>query len=87
MRTRVSTFLGKALIAGALISLERLAQTPAPTAGAATPIQHLVVIFQENISFDHYFGTYPLAPNPEGEPAFYAFAGHAERQRLWVRRS
>jgi phospholipase C len=26
-----------------------------------TPIKHLVVIFQENISFDHYFGTYPHA--------------------------
>src|SRR2546430_7600004 len=25
----------------------------------ATPIRHLVVIFQENVSFDHYFGTYP----------------------------
>src|SRR5208282_5389363 len=25
-----------------------------------TPIKHLVVIFQENISFDHYFGTYPI---------------------------
>src|SRR5262249_4557579 len=24
-----------------------------------TPIKHLVVIFQENVSFDHYFGTYP----------------------------
>jgi hypothetical protein len=23
----------------------------------ATPIKHLVVIFQENVSFDHYFGT------------------------------
>jgi len=23
----------------------------------ATPIKHLVVIFDENISFDHYFGT------------------------------
>ena len=22
-------------------------------------IQHIVVIFQENVSFDHYFGTYP----------------------------
>jgi phospholipase C len=37
-----------------------------------TPIQHLVVIFQENVSFDHYFGTYPNAPNPAGEPAFNA---------------
>ena len=36
----------------------------------ATPIQHLVVIFNENISFDHYFGTYPNATNPPGEPKF-----------------
>src|SRR6201991_1672624 len=34
------------------------------------PIKHLVVIFNENISFDHYFGTYPNALNPEGEPVF-----------------
>lgn len=38
----------------------------------ATPIKHLVVIFQENISFDHYFGTYPNATNPPGEPPFHA---------------
>ncbi len=37
----------------------------------ATPIKHLVVIFDENISFDHYFGTYPNAANPPGEPPFY----------------
>jgi phospholipase C len=35
-----------------------------------TPITHLVVIFNENVSFDHYFGTYPKALNVEGEPAF-----------------
>jgi phospholipase C len=40
----------------------------------ATPIQHLVVIFQENVSFDHYFGTYPHATNPAGEPKFKAAA-------------
>jgi phospholipase C len=34
------------------------------------PIRHLVVIFQENVSFDHYFGTYPHAANPPGEPVF-----------------
>jgi phospholipase C len=34
------------------------------------PIKHLVVIFDENESFDHYFGTYPNALNPEGEPLF-----------------
>jgi phospholipase C len=41
----------------------------------ATPIQHLVVIFQENVSFDHYFGTYPSATNPPHEPAFQARPG------------
>ncbi len=35
-----------------------------------TPIKHLVVIFDENVSFDHYFGTYPFATNPAGEPRF-----------------
>ncbi len=41
----------------------------------ATPVRHLVVIFQENVSFDHYFGTYPSASNPGGEPAFHAAPG------------
>src|SRR5690242_9497039 len=43
--------------------------------GTTTRIKHLVVIFQENVSFDHYFGTYPgvnglthalLTHNPNG---------------------
>jgi len=38
----------------------------------ATPIKHLVVIFQENISYDHYFGTYPHAQNNPGETPFTA---------------
>jgi phospholipase C len=33
-----------------------------------TPIKHVVVIFGENISFDHYFGTYPHAANTDGTP-------------------
>jgi phospholipase C len=37
-----------------------------------TPIKHLVVIFQENISYDHYFGTYPNALNLTGETPFRA---------------
>src|SRR5438309_9222424 len=36
----------------------------------ATPIEHVVVIFQEHVSFDHYFATYPHAANPPGEPVF-----------------
>ena len=50
------------------------AQTAAGAAssGTTTPIKHLVVIFDENISFDHYFGTYPNAANAPGEPSFIA---------------
>jgi hypothetical protein len=40
----------------------------------ATPIKHVVVIFQENVSFDHYFGTYPVAENEDGTP-FHAKPG------------
>jgi len=36
------------------------------TSNTATPIKHLVVIFDENVSFDHYFGTYPYAANTDG---------------------
>ncbi|MDI3316556.1 MAG: alkaline phosphatase family protein [Bacillota bacterium] len=48
---------------------------PADAYRTATPIKHLVVIFQENVSFDHYFATYPYAQNPKGEPAFVAAPG------------
>src|SRR5579864_5360256 len=67
--------------AALLLSSSGLAGVPAaaqssPAAGAAatpaTPIKHLVIIFQENVSFDHYFGTYPNALNPPGEPPFEA---------------
>jgi phospholipase C len=40
----------------------------------ATPIKHLVVLFDENVSFDHYFGTYPYAANTDGTK-FYAKPG------------
>jgi phospholipase C len=46
-----------------------------PARATATPIRHLVVLFQENVSFDHYFATYPRARNTPGEPAFHAAAG------------
>ena len=39
-----------------------------------TPIKHVVVIFDENQSFDHYFGTYPYAANTDGTK-FVAKAG------------
>jgi phospholipase C len=45
------------------------------TTTTTTPIKHIIVIFQENNSFDHYFGTYPNATNPPGEPPFTATPG------------
>ena len=46
----------------------------------ATPIKHVVIIFNENVSFDHYFATYPDAANPPGEPRFVGIPGtpHAD---------
>ena len=45
--------------------------TPSPVVN----IQHIVVIFQENVSFDHYFATYPNALNLPGETPFTALPG------------
>src|SRR3954454_12088003 len=74
---RVSIVTGAAVIvavAGAIalgIAPGSAAAPPGGEAPTATPIKHLVVIYDENISFDHYFGTYPHAANPPGEPAFH----------------
>ena len=64
-----------ALAASGTLALAGTATAVAASAGphaagraTATPIKHLVVIFQENISFDHYFGTYPQAANTDGQP-------------------
>jgi phospholipase C len=61
------------------ISLTALLPGHAPAASpggaTATPIKHIVVIFDENISFDHYFGTYPDALNLPHETPFKARAG------------
>jgi phospholipase C len=69
MQKLVATSLASLMFAGSLVN---------PTVAGAqsgTPIKHLVVIFQENISFDHYFGTYPKALNPANEPPFKAASG------------
>ncbi len=55
-------------MAVATLALWAMTTTPAlanvSKAVTATPIKHLVVVFQENVSFDHYFGTYPNATYP-----------------------
>ena len=71
-------------MASLLLAANLAAVTPGTTFAApgnssggttTTPIKHVVVIFQENISFDHYFGTYPNATNPKGEVKFKAKSG------------
>jgi phospholipase C len=49
--------------------------SPVSTVSQNDDIQHIVVIFQENVSFDHYFGTYPNALNLSGESQFTPLAG------------
>jgi phospholipase C len=64
----MGVFVGAAITAYAF-AIQQGGAAPART---ATPIEHLVVIYGENISFDHYFGVYPVAANPPGEPHFTA---------------
>jgi phospholipase C len=70
------------LVATSLATLMISSQIVGPVAvraqsngSTATPIKHVVVIFGENISFDHYFGSYPNALNPPNEPKFVALPG------------
>ncbi|HTQ61417.1 MAG TPA: alkaline phosphatase family protein [Candidatus Solibacter sp.] len=62
------------LVAGILLNPAMIGAVPhnKPYGSTATPIKHLVIIFQENVSFDHYFGTYPNAMNLKGENPFHA---------------
>ncbi|MGC2111435.1 MAG: alkaline phosphatase family protein [Candidatus Korobacteraceae bacterium] len=59
-----STVLAPSLSAATTAASQQATQT-------ATPVKYVVVIFDENVSFDHYFGSYPNAANPAGEPPFY----------------
>jgi len=65
-RTRLYLLLPT--LAAGLVAATTASGTRATEVGdTATPIKHLVVIFQENVSFDHYFGTYPVAANSDGQ--------------------
>ncbi len=75
MRKKIARSIALGLV-GLLIQQGSVAAGGHPVGPpTATPIKHLVVIFPENISFDHYFGTYPVATNPAGEPKFTALPG------------
>ena len=72
----LAPWAGSAVAAGGAVAPASLSGPgPQEAVPTATPIKHLVVIFNENVSFDHYFATYPEATNPPGEPAFTAAPG------------
>ena len=77
MRQILATVLMAVITFAPLTNASAASTKAAPKAAhpTTTPIQHLVVIFGENVSFDHYFGTYPNATNPSGEPPFTAAPG------------
>jgi phospholipase C len=79
LRTRPSSVAVLGVVCLALVvSLASGGAGASVTASAdvptATPIKHVVVIFDENVSFDHYFATYPNATNADGQP-FHAAPG------------
>ena len=82
MRRRIRRLLLPAVVAVAATAAALAATTQAGVKdhggehglATETPIRHLVVIFQENVSFDHYFGTYPNAANTDGQK--FAAAPH-----------
>jgi phospholipase C len=67
-----ATLVASPLLTGCSTSSSQPASTaPAPVVAvpvtSSQVIKHVVVIFGENISFDHYFGTYPNAANLPGD--------------------
>jgi phospholipase C len=69
---RLSVALG---LAAVLVPATAGAEAGRDNPPSRTPIRHLVIIVQENHSFDAYFGMYPVARNPPGQPRFHARPG------------
>src|SRR5947209_5456211 len=67
-----SKFVKMAVVLAASLAITGfpLAAQRRPGMKTSRRIKHLVVIIQENVSFDHYFATYPHATNPPGQPVF-----------------
>ncbi len=70
----LSTAAMFAVVAGVSGSVAADSTSPQNAVRTCDSIKHLVVIFNENRSFDHYFATYPYATNPSGQPVFTAAA-------------
>jgi len=61
-----------AILVAVAITLSPFNSASARNLPTKTPIKHIVVIFQENVSFDHYFGTYPFAQMNNDGSQFFA---------------
>lgn len=68
MTKKLSLVTGLIVVACGFVSDAQSEKSIAPQQA----IRHVVVLFQENVSFDHYFATYPNALNPDGDPPFHA---------------
>jgi phospholipase C len=71
-RTLIAAIVTSTVLGGAAFTLPGAGTAngaqPKITPVLTTPIKHVVVIYGENVSFDHYFGTYPKATNADGQP-------------------
>ncbi len=74
-RLRLAEALGKSgrrrvlpLVLLSLMLMLPVAQSSALTPTWSNPIQHVVIIVQENHTFDNYFGTFPGANGIENDP-------------------
>jgi phospholipase C len=57
------TMAAAAVAIGTTLGLGGASADQSAATATKTPIKHVVVLFDENESFDHYFGTYPHAAN------------------------
>ena len=74
MQKYLATSLAGLLVAGQMASPALMqAQSYGPDSHSRSSMSSSS--FGENISFDHYFGTYPNALNPPREPRFVAAPG------------
>jgi phospholipase C len=72
MRNSVAACMAATFIFSLLCHAATADSASSPT---ATPVKHIVVIYDENVSFDHYFATYPNALNLPNETLFNARVG------------
>jgi len=90
MRLRAQSFVSQRLLTvvamGSMLGTRSHVLSDDHDAGhTRTPVKHVVVIFRENVSFDHYVASYPNAANNSGlHPSLHREqpGPGADRQRL-----